>query len=106
MTTINFSITNEQLENLLNSYPNIGKNSHVGKIAVEVAKLYFLSINPASTFLVNKNGVDLSVNVNGEVENYEIKGTNDKTIAWNKLKVSSQNCYNRLLGRDETFKNY
>lgn len=97
MNILDFSITQKQLKNLLTLYPNTGKNSHVGKIAVEVAKLYFLSINDQYTFLVNKNGVDLSVMVNGQNENYEIKGTADKNIGWNKLKVSSYKCYKRLV---------
>ena len=97
MTTHNFSVSQEQLNNLMTLYPNIGKNSDVGKLAVEIAKLYFLSINETVIFITNKNGIDLSVNVNGVVENYEIKGTAGKNISWNKLKVSSQNCHDHLL---------
>jgi len=45
---------------------------------------------------VNKNGIDITTNTDGFVENYEIKGTADKNISWNKLKVSSQGCFNHL----------
>ena len=97
MTKHNFSINQDQLKDLLTLYPNTGKNSDVGKLAVELAKLYFLSINGSTTFITNKNGIDLSATINGVVENFEIKGTADNSIAWNKLKVSSQNCHDLLI---------
>ncbi len=97
MRTHNFSITQVQLNNLLTLYPNTGKNSDVGKLAIEIAKLYFLSINDTTTFITNKNGIDLSTSINGISENYEIKGTTDNNISWNKLKVSSQNCHDLLV---------
>lgn len=97
MTTHNFSITQDQLDGLLTLYPNTGKNSDVGKLAIEIAKLYFLSINDMTSFITNRNGIDLSISINGVVENYEIKGTTDNNISWNKLKVSSQNCHDHLV---------
>lgn len=97
MKTHVFSITEDQLKSLLILYPNIGKNSDIGKLAVELAKLYFLSINSSTTFITNKNRIDLSTSINDVVENYEIKGTSGNSIAWNKLKVSSQNCYELLI---------
>lgn len=97
MTTTNFSITQDQLNFFLTLYPNTGKNSDVGKLAVEIAKLYFLSINDSTTFITNRNGIDLSISKNGIVENFEIKGTSDNNISWNKLKVSSQNCHDYLV---------
>jgi hypothetical protein len=97
MTTVDFSLSEEQLNDLLTLFPNIGKNSDVGKLAVEVAKLYFLSLNENTSFITNKNGIDLTVEANGLLEKYEIKGTADKDISWNKLKVSSQNCYDHLV---------
>jgi hypothetical protein len=97
MTTVNFSISDEQLNELLSLYPNTGKNSDVGKLAVEVAKLYFLTLNAMTSFVTNKNGIDLTVEANGIIEKYEIKGTTDKDISWSKLKVSSQNCHDHLV---------
>lgn len=97
MTTHDFIITQEQLTDLLTRYPNTGKNSDVGKLAVEIAKLYFLSLNDKTTFTTNKNRIDLSISVNGTIEHYEIKGTADKSISWNKLKVSSPNSHDHLV---------
>ncbi len=45
---------------------------------------------------VNKKGIDIATNIDGLIENYEIKGTADKNISWNKLKVSSQGCFDHL----------
>ena len=97
MTSKNFSITQDQLNELLTLYPNMGKNSDVGKFAVDIAKLYFLTINYSTTFIINKKGIDLSTSINGIVENFEIKGTAGSTISWNNLKVSSKNCHDRLV---------
>jgi hypothetical protein len=96
MKIFNFSITQDQLIRLKALYPNMGKNSDIGKLAIEIAKLYFLSINNTTTF-IKINGVDLSTSINDVVVNYEIKGTADNNISWNKLKVSSQNCHDRLI---------
>lgn len=97
MTKRNFSITQEELDILLKQYPNTGKNSDIGKFAVEIAKRYFLSINQSTTFTINRNGIDLSTNLDGIVENYEIKGTAGNTMCWNKLKISSQYCHDQLV---------
>jgi len=97
MTQIPFSINQEQLQALLALYPNVGKNSDVGKLAIGVAKLFFLFKDPNTAFVTNKNSIDLSTSINGIIENYEVKGTADKDICWNKLKVSSQCCYDNLI---------
>jgi hypothetical protein len=86
MTKENFSISQEELIHLLTLYPNTGKNSDIGKIAVEIAKMYFYSKDNSHTFVTNKAGIDLSVVKNGITELFEIKGTADKEISWNKLK--------------------
>ena len=41
MRTMKFSITQEQLDKLKFLYPNMAKNSDIGKLAVEISKLYF-----------------------------------------------------------------
>jgi hypothetical protein len=97
MTYQTFELSPEQLEQLLRDYPNMGKNSHVGNLAVKVVELYFLSIDPKAQFVAGKKGPDLIVTYNGVTEPCEIKGTVDKDIAWAKLKVSSSDCYNALV---------
>ncbi|MFN8290191.1 MAG: hypothetical protein U0U70_08045 [Chitinophagaceae bacterium] len=97
MQSYEFSISETQLATLLELYPNTGKNSHVGNIAVKVVELYFLDRYPGVIFNRGKSGADLEVNVNGKVDRYEIKGTIDNSISWSKLKVSSQDCYDCLM---------
>lgn len=97
MTSVNFKLSNEQLDELSNKFPNIGKNSHVGKLAVEIAKLYFNQKYSNPKFIENVNGVDLSVEADNIQEDFEIKGTSDSNIAFNKLKVSSQTCHDKLV---------
>ena len=97
MTSLNFTLTNEQLNELSNKFPNIGKNSHVGRLAVEIAKFYFQDKYNEPKFIENKNGVDLTVVHNNLQSDYEVKGTSDAKIAYSKLKVSSQACYDKLV---------
>ena len=97
MKTINFKITSEQLDNLNLNNPNFGKNADVGKLAVEVAKLYFLERNRNTHFIENKDGVDLTTINNNIEEEFEIKGTVDPNIAFSKLKVSSQRVHDKLV---------
>jgi hypothetical protein len=97
MQSYEFSISETQLAALLALYPNTGKNSHVGNIAVKVVELYFLDRHSEATFNRGTKGADLEVNVNGEIGRYEIKGTIDQSISWSKLKVSSQDCYDGLM---------
>lgn len=97
MTTIHFKLSEEQLSLLNNKYSNVGKNSHVGKLAVDIAKFYFQSKYSDPEFIENKNGIDLTVLNNNEQEDFEIKGTADSKIAFGKIKVSSQPCYDKLV---------
>ncbi len=96
MVSHDFSIPQEQLEILLQQYSNVGKNSHIGNLAVEIAKLFLLSLNPNTTFLTTR-GIDLSANIDGNIENFEIKGTSSNDISWDKLRVSSQFCHDNLV---------
>jgi hypothetical protein len=97
MESFDFEITQDQLSELISSYPNIGKNSHVGNIAVKVVELFFLSKYPDALFSRGTKGADIEVLHSGKVERYEVKGTVDPEISWQKLKVSSQDCYNCLV---------
>ena len=96
MRTKIFTIPQQQLTTLLTQFP-INSSSNIGKFAVEIAKLYFKSLNEDTELTVNKNGVDLSTRINDIDTNYEIKGTAKANISMNNLKVSSQNCYNLLV---------
>lgn len=92
-----FSISEKVLTQLKEKYPNMGKNSDVGKFAIEIAKLYLKKKFKKNVDFSPKKGVDLAACIDGKTYEYEIKGTTDNEIAWGKLKVSSKNCYNRLV---------
>ncbi len=98
MRTVSFTLTDSQLKPLLAQYPNKGKNGDIAKITVEIVKLYFLSLDPNTQFKTGgRNQPDLTVTSNARETEYEIKGTEDGNISFNKLKVSSTYCYNKLI---------
>ncbi|QJW89509.1 hypothetical protein HNV11_09020 [Spirosoma taeanense] len=97
MTSHVFDIQPFELHQLLALYPNLGKNSDVGKIAVKVVEKYFSSLDPNATFTFNKKGIDVTVCYLSGTECFEVKGTVDQDIAWSKLKVSSRQCYDKLV---------
>ncbi len=92
-----FITTKEQQTVLSQNNSNLGKNADVGKIAVEIAKLYFKREYNSPSYIENNNGIDLTVSWGASVEEYEIKGTVDPNIAFSKLKVSSQRVHDKLV---------
>ncbi len=96
MQSFYLDITDDELQAVLKDNDNMGKNSHVGNVAVALVKLYFLSQYSDATFAVAKNGADLEVSYRGKTDRYEVKGTVGNDLAWQKLKVSSQDCYECL----------
>ena len=96
MTKNTFDLTDDQLRILLTKHDNMGKNSHVGHVAIEIVKLFFSSKDPNAVFQTGKNGADLEVCYLNARECFEVKGTVDTSISWPKLKVSSQACYDSL----------
>ncbi len=98
MEAIDFEITEHDLNNLKKRFPKDGKNSDIGKIAVEVIKMYFLSLDSKTMFEEHiASGSDITVISKGIKTNFEIKGTEDSKISFTKLKVSSRNSYNALV---------
>jgi hypothetical protein len=98
---ITFLLNSKQLKALKGIGSNIGKNSHIGKQAVLIAKFYFQSIYNNPTFDETSKEADLWVIYDDKKEDYEIKGTTDPKIAFGKLKVSSQKCYDNLKERGQ-----
>lgn len=90
-----FKITEEELNQIKGSYSNMGKNSDIGDFALEIAKCFFKKKLGDINFISTKN-IDLCFEAKGKTFEYEIKGTTDNDIAWNKLKVSSKNCHDLL----------
>jgi|JI10StandDraft_1071094.scaffolds.fasta_scaffold913755_2 hypothetical protein len=99
MESIRYKIPNSLFKNLFSLNLSKGKSSHIGDDAYKIVESYFLTKSGfVSTIEKGKNGADMAVHYsNGKIELYEIKGTEDEAIAWSKLKVSSQACYNGLI---------
>ena len=102
LNSVPFPLNPKQLKALNDVGSNLGKNSHIGKQAVLIAKFYFQSRYNNPTFDETSKGADLWVIYDGKKEDYEIKGTTDSKIAFGKLKVSSQNCHDNLKERGQT----
>ncbi len=96
MHTIDFSISQQTLDTLIKETKD-GKNSDIGKMALEIVKLYFKSVDAGAEFSSGKNGADITVMSNSIETSYEVKGTQDRNIAFAKLKVSSQACHDALV---------
>jgi len=98
MRTEAFTLSDEQLSVLTTRYPNRGKNSDIGKLAVEIVKLYFLSINIDTEFEIGgRNKPDICVILEDSISEYEVKGTESVDVSFNLLRVSSRFCYERLI---------
>ena len=97
MKLAELKLTETELDELMQIGSNMGKNSHIGNLAVNLVKFYFTSIDRNAKFKIAKNGGDIEVEYNGKVECFEIKGTASEDIAWQKLKVSSKQCYTALI---------
>lgn len=95
-----FKLKKRDLE-ALNDQFKPGKNSDIGKYAIEIIKLYFTEkykTEPEIT-LGKKNQPDIIITHEGVSTPYEIKGTEgneDEKINFTKLKVSSKYCHDEL----------
>lgn len=97
MNPIQFEVPYIDFQQLQQKYSLIGKNGDIGKFAVEIAILYFKSINPEVIIRKGKKGVDLVIQTQESTTNYEIKGTESLDIAFDKLRVSSKDSYQALV---------
>lgn len=78
-------------------FPNIGKNSHVGHLAVEIVQDYFNSNYKKVQFKNGAKGVDLRVTFNNKSHSFEIKGTASPNVDISKLRVSGRPSYDALI---------
>ena len=101
MRTEDFKIPEEYLNKLIMDSKD-GKNSHIGNLAIEIVKLYFLSMDPNTQFVLGKrNQPDITVKSKGNSCEYEVKGTQNSDIAFGQLKISSKYCYQKLVNGTE-----
>ena len=97
MDILEVNLTEGEFNKLNKDFPPSEKSSDIAKRAEELVKHYFRDNFPNCKFTTPKDGADLLVKWDGGgTIKIEIKGTADKSLAWNKLKVSSSNSH-RLL---------
>jgi hypothetical protein len=98
MISIDYKIPNSLFQKLSSNNTSKGKSSNIGQDAYKIVESYFKTKRPDVTNIEKgKEGADMAVyGIKGKIELFEIKGTEDPTISWTKLKVSSQACYNAL----------
>lgn len=97
METFEVEMSPEQVNEYLALFPNLGKNAHVGAIAVRIVAQFFKSSYPDCVIDKGKHGADIFVSYEGRQESFEVKGTVSTDMAWEKIKVSSQPCYDSLV---------
>jgi len=96
MDTIEIDLIEQEFTRLNELYPPTVKSATVGKRAEELVKYYFRCIHPDSRFTDPKDGADLLVEWDSSSVKIEIKGTEDDTVAWSKLKVSGADSHKLL----------
>ena len=96
MESFRAQLTVEELLDLNQRFPPSRGSSDIGKRAVEIMKLHFRRLHPGCSFVSPHPGADLALLVGPVPAQYEVKGTADKGIAWQQLKVSSRASYELL----------
>lgn len=98
MTSYKVTLTQEAFAELNGRFPASRGSSDIGKRAVEIVKLHYLSQHPGCTFVRPPLGADLAVVIDGGAPiAFEIKGTADGHIAWPQLKCSSKTSHALLV---------
>jgi hypothetical protein len=98
MHTFTIQLTDAEYTRLNSLFAGKGKSSHVGARAMEILRMHFLRLDPATTFRTEVGDADLEItNSTGEVLRIEVKGTADPGIAWGKLKVSGTPSHTALV---------
>jgi hypothetical protein len=98
MRKFTVSLSKSDFNSLNTRFPPTSKSSNVGDRAIQILRIYFLSLDGASAFREQVDDADLEVtNSHSEVQRMEVKGTADKGIAWQKLKVSGKPSHDALL---------
>ncbi len=93
-----FEISDSELNELNSKFPPGKGSGLIGARSTEIIKLYFRSKSATCQFSEPRNGADLEVRFPDSISLLlEIKGTEDSTIAWQKLKVSSEQSYRMLV---------
>ncbi len=97
MESWSVELTDKEYDTLNLAYPKGPKNVQVGARAVGIVRMYFQRKDPHCQFEPKVQGADLRVALSdGSAIDIEVKGTDARDLAWNKLKVSSQRSHDLL----------
>jgi hypothetical protein len=98
MERIDLPLTRDEHTELNARFPATSKSSNVGCRAIELAKIYFRTVDSTCNFREQINGCDLEITfASGETNHIEVKGTASRDLAWSKLKVSGTPSYQALI---------
>jgi hypothetical protein len=99
MERICIELTSEEYKRLNLMYPESNDSGLIGKRAEEIVKIYFRRKDPRCAFDIPAAGADLKVVFcDGSASlMIEVKGTASLGVAWQQLKVSSQNSWRLLV---------
>lgn len=93
-----FELSESDFSHLNSNFPPGRGSGLIGARSTEIVKIYFKSKNTNCKFRDPRNGADLEVILKGQEPFFlEIKGTEDANIAWQKIKVSSEQSYRMLV---------
>lgn len=87
----------EEFKTLNEKYPH-GARGSIRDRALRIVEI-FIRRKPTNVDIAKapkSTGGDLRLTLNGKYEDIEVKGTEDKDIAWNKLKVSGNSSHKAL----------
>ena len=97
MNSFPVKLSPEESAELDRLFPPSPGSSDIGKRAVAIAEIYFRRKDPHCKFVDPPRGADLAVVLEMDGRKFfEVKGTADSDIAWQKLKVSSQSSHDLL----------
>ncbi|MYL26683.1 MULTISPECIES: DUF7662 domain-containing protein [Halomonadaceae] len=97
MESITIELSDNELEQLDEEFPEGQSSGVIGKRAERIVEIYLRQEYPGCEVTRLAAGADLSVRVpGGEEFLVEVKGAASSRIEWGQLKVSSQSSYNSL----------
>lgn len=96
MEIIKFEIPQREFKRLEREFAYEGKSSDIGHYALEIVRLYFESKGMKVELDRSREGADIVVGAGHHKVKYEVKGTQDSSIAFSKIKVSSTKSHKAL----------
>lgn len=97
MDTTPLPLTDTEFAQLELTVPDDGSGHAVQRRAEALAHIFLARMHAEPKFVRPPRGADIAVSQGGGIITYEIKGTRDTELAWQKLKVSSTHSHGVLI---------